>query len=344
MQAHTNNGTASMNETLSLSGTPGAPGALATRAHALASRSPEGALSRGALATKPPTSTSSSRPVPSPEGALARGALATLAALALAAPALAASGCAAGDTAGDTGEDTAASEEQLAGGAVARDVLLVHGAWADGSSWADVTARLQRDGYAVRAVQLPLQSLAGDAAIVRREIERIGRPVVVAGHSYGGAVITEAAAGASNVTGLVYAAAYSLDEGESLGALNARFPATPILGALQFDSAGNATVEPEAFTQLFAPDLEPRRARVLAATQGPISGAIFGTPGTAPAWRTIRSWYQVSALDQVIDPDLQRFVAARMGARVIELPSSHASPLAYPGRLAALIETAAHAR
>jgi pimeloyl-ACP methyl ester carboxylesterase len=195
----------------------------------------------------------------------------------------------------------------------------VHGAFVDGSSWSDVTARLQHDGYTVRAVQLPLQSLAGDAAIVRREIERIGHPVVVAGHSYGGAVIGEAATGESNVTGLVYAAAYALDEGESLGALNARFPATPLLGALVFDSAGSATIEPEAFTRLFAPDVPARQARVLAAAQGPISGAIFGTPAGAPAWRTIPSWYQVSTEDQVISPELQRFVAARMGAQVIEL-------------------------
>jgi len=263
------------------------------------------------------------------------GALGALAALALAAPACA-------PTDGDEATATATAEEHLAGGALARDVLLVHGAFADGSSWADVTARLQHDGYTVRAVQLPLQSLAGDAAIVRREIERIGRPVVVAGHSYGGAVIGEAAAGESTVTGLVYAAAYALDAGESLGALNASFPATPLLGALVFDSAGSATIEPEAFTRLFAPDVPARQARVLAAAQGPISGAIFGTPAGAPAWRAIPSWYQVSTEDQVINPELQRFVAARMGAQVIELPASHASPVSRSRELAALIETAAY--
>lgn len=272
-----------------------------------------------------------------------RSALALAAGAAL--TALVAPGCAASFGDGDGADsDAVESEIRTAEGARARDVLLVHGAWVDGSSWAGVTARLQRDGYTVRAVQLPLQSLDGDAAIVRREIERIGRPVIVAGHSYGGAVITEAAAGAANVAGLVYAAAYALDEGESLGALSARFAPTPILGALVFDSAGNATVDPAAFPQLFAPDVAPDRARVLAAAQGPISGAIFGTPGGAPAWRSIPAWYQVSTEDQVISPDLQRFVAARMGARVLELPSSHASPLAYPGRIAALIEAAAHAR
>jgi pimeloyl-ACP methyl ester carboxylesterase len=266
-----------------------------------------------------------------------RGALAVLA-LALAAPAL--PGCAA--DAEDAAEGSTVASALRADGALARDVLLVHGAWADGSSWSGVIGRLQHDGYTVRAVQLPLQSLADDAAIVRREIERIGRPVVVAGHSYGGAVITEAASGASNVTGLVYAAAYSLDQGESLLALNKKFSATEILGALEFDALGNATVEPEAFTRLFAPDLPPRQARVLAATQKPISGAIFGTPGGAPAWRDIPAWYQVSTADQVINPDLQRFVAARMNAHVVELPASHASPVSQPNAIAELIETAAY--
>jgi pimeloyl-ACP methyl ester carboxylesterase len=266
-----------------------------------------------------------------------RGALTALATLALAAPGLA--GCAA-----EAPEGTTAASELRADAALAKDVLLVHGAFADGSSWSKVIGRLQEDGYTVRAVQLPMQSLAGDAAIVRREIERIGRPVVVAGHSYGGAVIGEAAAGASDVIGLVYAAAFALDEGEALGGLIEHFPATPLLGALRFDSQGNATVEPGAFVQLFAPDLPPAQARVLAAAQTPISGAIFGTPVGAPAWRTIPAWYQVSTQDQIVSPELQRFVAARMNAHVIELPSSHASPLSQARELAELIEAATHGR
>jgi pimeloyl-ACP methyl ester carboxylesterase len=265
------------------------------------------------------------------------GALAALALTALGAP-----GCAA--DAADAAEGTTAAAELRSDGALARDVLLVHGAFADGSSWAKVTGRLQEDGYTVRAVQLRLQSLADDAAIVRREIERIGRPVVVAGHSYGGAVIGEAAAGAANVVGLVYAAAFALDQGETLGGQSAQFPALPLLEALSFDAQGNATIEPEAFVRLFAPDLPPAQARVLAATQKPLQGAIFGAPAGTPAWRTIPAWYQVSTLDQVINPELQRFVAARMNAQVIELPSSHASPLAQPRELAALIEAAAHGR
>lgn len=224
---------------------------------------------------------------------------------------------------------------------LARDVLLVHGAWADASSWAEVIERLQRDGFTVRAVQLPLQSLAGDAAVVRGELDRLARPVIVVGHSYGGAVITEAASGAGNVVGLVYAAAYAPDRGESLGALNARYPATPIVSALVFDPQGNATVEPEAFARLFAPDLPRRQARVLAAVQKPISGAVFGAPAGAAAWRERPTWYQVSQDDQVLSPELQRFLAARMGARTVELPASHASPLSQPRALTELIERAA---
>jgi pimeloyl-ACP methyl ester carboxylesterase len=257
-----------------------------------------------------------------------------------AALALAAGACATTAT-----EDAASpTERRGAEGALAQDVLLVHGAWADGSSWSGVIERLQREGFTVRAVQLPLQTLAGDAAIVRREIDRIGRPVVVAGHSYGGAVIGQAAAGSAHVVGLVYAAGYALEEGETLGALNARYAPTPIVAALAFDSQGNATVQPDAFVRLFAPDVPAREARVLAAVQAPISGAIFGAPGGAQAWRTVPSWYQVSAQDQVIQPELQRFMAARMKAHVVELPVSHASPLARPRAIADLIVAAAAKR
>jgi pimeloyl-ACP methyl ester carboxylesterase len=168
--------------------------------------------------------------------------------------------------------------------------------------------------------------------------------VVLVGHSYGGAVIGEAATDADNVVGLVYAAAYALDDGETLGALNARFAATPIVQALVFDSLGNATVEPTAFARLFAPDVPARQARVLAAVQKPISGAIFGTAGGPPAWRKLPSWYQVSRNDQVIAPALQRFLAARMGAKMIELSSSHASPLSQARALVELIERAARGR
>jgi pimeloyl-ACP methyl ester carboxylesterase len=225
-----------------------------------------------------------------------------------------------------------------------RDVVLVHGAWADGSSWADVIERLQGDGYTVRAVQLPLDSLAHDVAIVRAELARIGRPVVLVGHSYGGAVISEAATGAANVAGLVYVAAYAPDAGETVASLNARFAATPIGPALEFDADGNVTIEPGAFVRVFAADLPSRRARVLAAAQKPIAGAILGTPAGAPAWRQLASWYQVSRDDQVISPELERFMAARMHARTVELSASHVSLISHSQAIAELIEQASRGR
>ncbi len=240
--------------------------------------------------------------------------------------------------------DSAAAGASAAGRWAARDVVLVHGAWADASSWSEVIERLQRDGFTVRALQLPLQSLAADAAIVRAEVDRIARPVVLVGHSYGGAVIGEAATGAGNVVGLVYAAAYAPDLGESLGAINARFPATPILSSLVIDAQGFATIEPGGFVRHFAGDLPARQARVLAAVQKPISGAIFGELAGAPAWRQLPSWYQVSRDDQAISPDLQRFMANRIGARTIELAASHASPISQARALTELIERAAAER
>lgn len=228
-------------------------------------------------------------------------------------------------------------------GEAARAVLLVHGAWADGSSWLPVIERLQREGYTVRAVPLAMKSLSDDVAVVRAELARLGDPVVLVGHSYGGAVIGEAAAGASNVTGLVYVAAFALDERETLTGLISRFAPTPIVEALVFDSQGNATVQPEAFVRFFAPDLPARQARALAAVQRPIAGAIFSTAAGSQAWRTLPTHFLVSRDDQVVAPALQRFVAERMRARVIELAAGHASLLSQPRTVAeAILQAARH--
>lgn len=224
-----------------------------------------------------------------------------------------------------------------------RDIVLIHGAWADGSSWAGVIEQLQRDGYTVRAAQLSLTSLADDVAVVRRELARIDRPVVLVGHSYGGAVISEAATEAPNVVGLVYVAAFAPDAGETLGALQARFPATPLASALEFDTQGNVTVEPGAFVRWFAGDLPERQARVLASVQKPIAGAIIGTPAGPPAWRDLPSWYLVARDDQAIAPALERFMAARAKSRTVELSASHAVPISRPHAVADLIERAATA-
>lgn len=223
----------------------------------------------------------------------------------------------------------------------AKDVLLVHGAFADGSSWSGVTRRLQRDGYTVRAVQLREQSLADDAAVVRHAIGTIPRPVVVVGHSYGGFVISEATSGAANVTGLVYVAAFALDQGETIQGLLARYPPAPAMKHLIVDDQGNATLDPADFVQHFASDVPRDEARALETAQHPISVSILGTPAGAPGWKTIPSFYQVSANDEAIDPNLERFFAKRMGAHTIELAASHVSLVSKSSAIAELIERAA---
>lgn len=221
------------------------------------------------------------------------------------------------------------------------DVLLVHGAFADGSSWSGVIAHLQRRGFEVSAVQLLEQTLHGDVALVRDVIDHSPRQLVVAGHSYGGAVISGATAGAGNVNALVFVAAYAPDEGESALDLNAKFPATAIEQDLVVDDQGNITVQPEAFTQVFAPDVDRRRAQVLAAVQKPINTAALAEKAGPAGWKTIRSFFQVSTRDQVINPQLERFEAQRMNATTIELAASHASLISHPTAIADLIERAA---
>lgn len=220
-------------------------------------------------------------------------------------------------------------------------VVLVHGAWADGSSWSKVIERLQRRGIAPIAVQLPLQGVASDAAVVTRNITDIGGPVLLVGHSYGGAVITAAGAGNDAVKGLVYVAAFAPDAGESVGALIGRFPPTPALSVIGADSVGELTLNRTAYPTVFAPDVPMHEARVMAATQGPLNAAAINEVQTGtPAWRQLPTWYQVSANDKVINPDLERFLAARMGADTITLPTSHASLVSRPDAIADLITLA----
>ncbi|WP_433294015.1 alpha/beta hydrolase [Actinoplanes sp. CA-030573] len=223
-------------------------------------------------------------------------------------------------------------------------VLLVHGAWVDGSSWNAVIAILQRHGYTVVAVQLPLTSLPDDVAWTRHVLaERVHGPTVMAGHSYGGAVISEAAAGAADVVGLVYASAFAPDEGETLGGLNAGFPAPPGLAHAQPDSLGNLWFDPAAIPTNFAQDIPVADAGVLAATQKPIAARCFGDLAGPAAWRTLPSWALVSTEDRMINPDLERFMAARAHSTTIEVRSSHASPASHPDKVAALIVAAARA-
>ena len=232
-------------------------------------------------------------------------------------------------------------------------IVLFHGAWADGSSWEKVIVSLQDDGYTVIAPAVGLQSLSGDIAAARKLLGGISGPLLLAGHSYGGAVITGAARGLSNVKGLVYLAAFALDKGESLFGLVSRFGGQyGQAPAGQFFRPDGPFDNPQTLVSLdranygsvFVQDIDPDRAAVLAATQRPIAVAAFGEPlGGAPAWQGVRSWYAVSTKDRVLQPEAQRWLAKRIAAEVVELESSHASPVARPIAVARLIKQAARA-
>jgi pimeloyl-ACP methyl ester carboxylesterase len=220
-------------------------------------------------------------------------------------------------------------------------IVLVHGTFADGSGWYRVIPLLEQDGYTVTAVQNPLTSLADDVAATRRVIESQPGPVVLVGHSYGGAVITAAAAGLPKVKSLVYVAAFAPDAGESVGYLLGSMTPSDLGPALLPDAGGFFTIDRRRFHEVFAKDLSPADARILAAAQKPAAGAILETPVTDAAWRQLPSWYVVAAQDRTINPDLQRFMSKRMRARTAEVQSSHVPFLSRPANVAAAILEAA---
>lgn len=221
----------------------------------------------------------------------------------------------------------------------AADIVLVHGAYADGSCWSDVIALLQRDGYRVTAVQNSLESLAGDVAATRRVLAQQDGPTILVGHSWAGTVISEAGDDAK-VAGLVYLSARAPDAGEDYGALAAKFP-TPPASAGIVKSDGFARLDEEHFLRDFAGDLPPERARVLYAEQGRIAETLFASRTGVAAWRTKPSWYAVTTQDRTTAPELQRFVAARMKAHTVEIAGSHLSIVSHAHEVADLIETAA---
>ena len=223
-------------------------------------------------------------------------------------------------------------------------VLLVHGAFADASSWRKVIPLLEKEGFTVTAVQIPLKSLADDVATTKRVIDAQKDDVILVGHSYGGAVITDAAAGNAKVKGLVYVAAFAPDAGETLAGLIERFSPSPLGTAVAPDSAGFLSIDRSKFQSVFANDLPTDEAALLAATQKPIAGAIFGEGVKAAAWKTIPSWYVVSTQDNAINPDLERFMAKRIGARTTEIKASHVGFISLPAEIAKVIEAAAGAK
>lgn len=219
-------------------------------------------------------------------------------------------------------------------------IVLVHGAFADGSSWSKVIPLLEAQGFTVTAVQNPLKSLADDVATTKRAIESQDEDVVLVGHSYGGAVITEAAAGNPRVKALVYIAAFAPDEDEPLGGLIERFSPSPLGAAVEPDSAGFLFIDREKFHSVFAGDLPEAEASLLAATQKPLAAPIFGEAVKAAAWKNIPSWYVVSTQDNAINPDLERFMAKRMDAKTTEIKASHVSFISNPSQIAKVIESA----
>jgi pimeloyl-ACP methyl ester carboxylesterase len=223
--------------------------------------------------------------------------------------------------------------------AAVKNIVLVHGAFVDGSSWARVIPILQAKGYNVTAVQIPLTSLADDVAATQRAMARVNGPLILAGHSWGGVVITEAGMD-PKVVGLVYIAAFAPDQGEQVGELGKNYPPPPALAAPSVDEKGFLTLSVDAFKK-FGSDLPASEAFVAAATQGPISAASFGAQVSGAAWKTKPSWYIVSTLDQAIAPDEERFFAKRMKATTTELKASHVSMLSQPKAVAAVIMDAA---
>ena len=221
-----------------------------------------------------------------------------------------------------------------------KNIVLVHGAFADGSSWAKVITILQAKGYNVTAVQNPLSSLADDVAATNRVLAQQEGPVILVGHSWGGVVITEAGAD-PKVAGLVYVAAFGPDEGEAVGELGKSYPPPPALTAPIVDKQGFMSLPTDAVVKHFASDLPAREARVVAATQGPISVSAFEAKVSVAAWKTKPAWYIVSKLDGAIAPDEERFFAKRMKAKTMELDTSHVPMLSQPKAVAAVIMDAA---
>jgi pimeloyl-ACP methyl ester carboxylesterase len=227
--------------------------------------------------------------------------------------------------------------------------VLVHGAFADSSGWNTVARRLLDAGYPVLAFSNPLRGPLADSAYLRDFLNTIEGPVVLVGHSYGGAVITNAATGNPNVKSLVYIAAYAPDEGESVAAANAlggghtevtdHLVFRPFPGASQGDA--DAYIDPAHFHRLFAQDLSAKTAQVMAAAQRPGALAALVTPSGPPAWKTIPSWYLVANQDRIIPPEAERAMAERAGSTTVAIDSSHVAMMSHPRAVVNLIRDAA---
>ena len=220
------------------------------------------------------------------------------------------------------------------------NVILVHGAWANGSSWSKVIPMLEAKGLHVVAVELPLTSLEDDVATVKRAIALEDGPVLLVGHSYGGVVITEAG-NDSKVSGLVYVAAFAPGDNGSINQLSQGGAPPPGVAELRPDAQGFLKLTPKGVAEDFAQDLTPAEKAEITATQGPTNAKVLGGTITTAAWHQKPTWYVVSANDRMIPPDAERAMAKAIHAETITLPSSHVAMLSHPAPVAALIEKAA---
>ena len=228
-------------------------------------------------------------------------------------------------------------------------MLLVHGAFADGSMWSGVIAELQAAGIGVVAPANPLRGLGSDAGYIASVAGEIDGPVMLAGHSYGGAVITAAGSMVGNIVGLVYVTAFALEDGESALDICSRFPGGQLVSALRPATFPDVNGDPglelyidrEAFPRVFAADLPYRAATAAAAVQRPITAAAFSAQSPSPAWKTTPSWYLIATADQLISPEAQHFMAQRAGAHTAEIRASHAIALTQPVAVAEQIAAAA---
>jgi pimeloyl-ACP methyl ester carboxylesterase len=224
-------------------------------------------------------------------------------------------------------------------------VVLVHGAWADGSSWSEVIEKLLKDGYYVTAVQISMNSLTDDIAHVRGVLAAQNGPTILCGHSFGGAVITGLGKDAPNVVGLVYVAAFAPAQGETMKALAGGSPQPAGASAIRPDAQGYLWLDREGVVKYFAPDIDSGKARVLGAVQKPIAASeVFDEhPFDEPTWKFVPSWYIVAEKDQMIPPDAERFMAKRANATVTSISASHVVMISHAKETAELIEKAAKA-
>lgn len=221
-----------------------------------------------------------------------------------------------------------------------RNIVIVHGAWVDGSSWSKVIPLLQAKGFHVVAVQNPLTSFTDDITATQRVIALQDGPVLLVGHSYGGVVITQAG-NDPKVVGLVYVAAFAPPDGGSINSVTKNYPPAPLGGELRPDAQGFLSVTPKGVVEDIAQDLPAREQQILIATQGQTSSAVFSATVTAASWKTKPSWCVIARNDRAIPPEIEKAEAASMGATSITLPSGHLVMLTHPSEVAELIEQAA---